>query len=60
MNSGSIHEYKERIVKSKLSRELVALYLKLHEQYWEESVLRDIKKNLGRPPSVGTVNVETI
>ena len=45
---------------------LVTLYVKLHENYWSESELRDTRKylpirksNVGRPPSVGTVGVES-
>ena len=46
--------------------ELVTLYVKLNENYWRKEDLADIKKylpvrksNIGRPPSIGTIGVQS-
>ena len=45
---------------------LVTLYIKLHENYWKCNELSEVKKflperisNIGRPPSIGTLGVES-
>ena len=62
---------RNQIMKSKIewrnvNWKLMTLFIKLHENLWDESTLKDIRKylpttvtNLGRPPSLATENVET-
>ena len=62
---------RKQIEKSEISWEnvnwrLVAMYVKLHENYWTENELKDVRLYLpkrksiqGRPPSIGTIDVES-
>ena len=56
---------KSRIQWENIDWKLVTLYVKMHEKYWKGGELDEIRKylptrksNTGRPPSIGTVNVE--
>ena len=56
---------KTKVVWENIDWRLLTLYVKLHEYYWKEDELKPIqaylpirKNNIGRPPSIGTIDVE--
>ena len=57
---------KSKIKWTNVSWKAVSLYVRLNDQYWTENELENVEiylpkrlSNIGRPPSIGTVGVES-